>query len=108
MNRKFIIAWFFLLTFSLFIIFNYMPAMIELSALETENKIFIQLEEKVKELEVRFEVPEVKDVVVKTTSIGTRKQFEKQMAPQRGPDEQRRVRSIRDSRPLNPFNPDHY
>lgn len=109
MSRNIIYLWVFLLAVSLFIIFNYMPSMIELSALENENMIFIQLEGKVKEIEVRFTEPEVKDVAVKTTSIGSRRQLEKQIRATQ--TSERKVMgmasAIRGSSPVNPFNPDY-
>ena len=109
MNRNNIFAWVLLLTFSLFIIFNYMPSMIKLSALETENKIYMQLEGKVKELEARFTEPQVKDVAVKATSIETRRQLEKQVRPAEIVKEApgKRRPAMRQGKPMNPFNPDY-
>ncbi|MFH1458379.1 MAG: hypothetical protein ABIG31_04345 [Candidatus Omnitrophota bacterium] len=80
MNRSNMLAWALLLSLSLFVIFNYMPSMIELSALENERFVFSQLEDKVKELEEKFVSP---DVTVRAKSIAVRKQLEKQiLAPE--------------------------
>ncbi len=109
MSRNIIFLWILILAVSLFIIFNYMPSMIELSALENENMIYIQLEDKVKELEVRFTEPEVKDIAVKATSIRSRRQLEKRIrATQTSETKATGMGSaIRGSLPLNPFNPDY-
>ncbi|KPK97577.1 MAG: hypothetical protein AMJ95_08360 [Omnitrophica WOR_2 bacterium SM23_72] len=109
MNRNIILVWIILLALSLFIIFNYMPSMIELSALETENMLFQQLEARVKELEIRFVEPQVEDIAVKTTSIQSRKKFEKQIRATHTSEKKMLGKGsiIRGSVPLNPFNPDY-
>ncbi|MFH0826578.1 MAG: hypothetical protein V1923_01620 [Candidatus Omnitrophota bacterium] len=107
MNRNIILVWIILLSLSLFIIFNYMPSMIELSALEIENMLFQQLEGKVKELEIRFVEPQVKDVAVKTTSLRSRRQLEKQIRASQTSDKKVLGKGsiISGSASFNPFNP---
>jgi hypothetical protein len=82
MNKNNIMACVLLVTIALFIIFNYMPTLIQVSALENESHAFLQLGGKVRELEAKLTKPVV---VMQAKSIRARKQLEKQIRAAEAP-----------------------
>jgi len=102
-----------ILAIALFIIFNYMPAIMELSALENERQAFLQLENRVKELEKKVIA---ENLVIKTKSATVKKQIQKQVSVQSKagkvvtgklvtgkPVKGNRGYVIREGKPFNPF-----
>lgn len=77
MDKNSIMACVLISVLALFMIFSYMPSVIELSALENERQVFLQLENKVKELEQKL-INE--NLLVKAQLTSVRKQLQKQIA----------------------------
>ena len=76
MDKNSVMACVLISVLALFMIFSYMPSVIELSALENERQVFLQLENKVKELEQKL-INE--NLLVKPQLTSVRKQLQEQM-----------------------------
>ena len=105
MNRTNIMGGALLCALSLFVIFNYMPSLMELSALENERQILLQMGNKVRELET---VLTRDDLIYRAKLVSTRRQLSRQaLAPQeeaKSPSGNRGY-VIRDGKVQNPFSP---